>query len=242
MWTHTRHALVRRAPRAEIASSKSLARGRVDREGRQVAQVAAVAPGSGPPRRRASAARSTAPGEAAPQAAVEHQRLDHVARDVGAPDPPRAPWRGRAPGPPVRSSTRSPAPRPAVAVDHDRGARARRTACRRGSARASRAGRRWRRPVGRVTGPRRASARSADVERLVAARVRGLSCAGTFGLMPSPRRSPPPPRLRPLGVKYSPTVRSSAPPLGSSLISWKTPLPNVRVPTTSRAGGPAAPR
>jgi 5-methylcytosine-specific restriction endonuclease McrA len=32
-------------------------------------------------------------------------------------------------------------------------------------------------------------------------------------LMPAPGRAPPPPRLRPLGVKYLPTVRSSAPPL-----------------------------
>ena len=38
--------------------------------------------------------------------------------------------------------------------------------------------------------------------------------------------------LRPLGRKYSPTVMSSAPPLESGSISWKTPLPNVRVPTT----------
>ena len=52
------------------------------------------------------------------------------------------------------------------------------------------------------------------------------------GVMPAPRRTPPPPRLRPVGVKYSPTVMSSAPPLGSRSISWKTPLPNVRVPTT----------
>jgi hypothetical protein len=38
--------------------------------------------------------------------------------------------------------------------------------------------------------------------------------------------------LRPLGVKYWPAVMSSAPPLGSSRTCWKTPLPNVRVPTT----------
>ena len=52
------------------------------------------------------------------------------------------------------------------------------------------------------------------------------------GVMPAPLRTPPPPRLRPDGVKYSPTVMSSAPPLASRSISWKTPLPNVRVPTT----------
>ena len=38
--------------------------------------------------------------------------------------------------------------------------------------------------------------------------------------------------LRPLGRKYCPTVMSSAPPLGISRISWKTPLPYVLVPTT----------
>ena len=35
------------------------------------------------------------------------------------------------------------------------------------------------------------------------------------GLMPAPCLTPPPPRLRPFGVKYSPTVMSSAPPFGS---------------------------
>ena len=62
--------------------------------------------------------------------------------------------------------------------------------------------------------------------------VFGLSGALTSGVMPAPGLTPPPPRLRPLGVKYSPTVMSSAPPLESCSISWKTPLPNVRVPTT----------
>ena len=35
-----------------------------------------------------------------------------------------------------------------------------------------------------------------------------------------------------MGVKYSPTVMSRAPPLESTSSSWKTPLPNVWVPTT----------
>ena len=33
-------------------------------------------------------------------------------------------------------------------------------------------------------------------------------------------------------MKYSPIVRSSAPPLERSITCWKTPLPNERVPTT----------
>src|SRR6185437_14972843 len=60
----------------------------------------------------------------------------------------------------------------------------------------------------------------------------GLVLALTSGEMPAPSLTPPPPRLCPLGVKYSPTVKSSAPPLGSGSISWKTPLPYVCVPIT----------
>ena len=51
-------------------------------------------------------------------------------------------------------------------------------------------------------------------------------------MIPLPVETPLPPRLRPLGVKYWPAVMSSAPPLESSRTSWKTPLPNVSVPTT----------
>src|SRR5262249_45187629 len=62
--------------------------------------------------------------------------------------------------------------------------------------------------------------------------VLGLSTAWTSGWIPAPGLTPPPPRLCPSGVKYWPAVMSSAPPLSSSMTSWKTPLPNVRVPTT----------
>ena len=78
------------------------------------------------------------------------------------------------------------------------------------------------------TPPARSAASSAS-SRLG---VSGSSSALTSGVTPAPRLTPPPPRLRPLGRKYSPTVMSSAPPFGSGSISWKTPLPNVRVPTT----------
>ncbi len=61
--------------------------------------------------------------------------------------------------------------------------------------------------------------------------VFGLSFARTSGCRPAPGFTPPPPRLRPLGVKYCPAVMSRAPPLRSSMTSWKTPLPKVRVPT-----------
>ena len=68
------------------------------------------------------------------------------------------------------------------------------------------------------------SARSSASSRFVS----GSSLARTSGLSPWPGLRPAPPRLRPLGRKYWPTVRSSAPPLSSGMISWKTPLPNVR--------------
>src|ERR1700729_1480790 len=50
-------------------------------------------------------------------------------------------------------------------------------------------------------------------------------CTRTSGVMPAPSLTPPPPRLRPLGVKYSPTVILIAPPPESGSSSWKTPLP-----------------
>ena len=90
------------------------------------------------------------------------------------------------------------------------------------------------RPVSRLTAPGR---RAGSARRRAPRRVPwvfGSSLASTSGWMPAPCLTPPPPRLRPLGRKYSPTVMSSAPPLESSSISWKTPLPNVRVPTTCR--------
>src|SRR5439155_22526844 len=67
----------------------------------------------------------------------------------------------------------------------------------------------------------RASRRSA-LSRASSRLVTGRSAARTPGWTPAPRRTPPPPRFRPLGVKYSPTVMSSPPPLGRPATSWKT--------------------
>src|SRR5205807_8067729 len=50
-----------------------------------------------------------------------------------------------------------------------------------------------------------ATVRSATA-KAPSARERGLFEASTSGGIPAPSRTPPPPRLRPLGVKYSPTV------------------------------------
>src|SRR5439155_7830314 len=73
-----------------------------------------------------------------------------------------------------------------------------------------------------------ARARSATFRPCAVSTPRGTT---TSGVMPAPCLTPPPPRLRPSGVKYSPTVMSSAPPLESGCSSWKTPLPNVCVTT-----------
>ncbi len=58
-------------------------RGRIDREGRQPAQVSSL----GGPASRLTCLALDGGIEAAREPAIDHQRLDHVARDVGAPEP-----------------------------------------------------------------------------------------------------------------------------------------------------------
>ena len=107
MWTQMRIA-PSSSRSAEIASSKSRAvGGSIVKVGRaaQVAARAVVAVR----RVLGGLARRPLDGgvEAPPQPAVEHQRLDHVARDVRPPEPPHdlaVPPRGLG-----RTSTRSPA-------------------------------------------------------------------------------------------------------------------------------------
>ena len=55
--------------------------------------------------------------------------------------------------------------------------------------------------------------------------VSGSSTALTSGLIPLLASEVP------SAVKYSPTVRSSAPPAARWITSWKVPFPNERVPT-----------
>ena len=84
MWTQTRQRSVAERLGADRVV-EVLGGGRVDRERRQLAQVARArrrSPGS--PRR--APARSTPGGKRRAQPAVEHQRLDHVAGDVGLPE------------------------------------------------------------------------------------------------------------------------------------------------------------
>ena len=156
--------------------------------------------------------------ERAPQAAVEHQRLEHVARDVRAadlPDHARAALAG--------AHQHDVALRAAAAVQRRLACPRARTAARPpGSGRACAA---RRSSTKRVSGPSRRSVFSA-IGRASSRSVSGSSTARTVG------RTPFLPMFSPLGRKYSPTVRSSTPPLESGSTSWNTPLPNVRVPTT----------
>ena len=205
---------------------------RVDRERRQIAQVAAggvVAHPLGGGTRLTLDLRV----EAAPQAAVEHQRLEHVARDVRAADPPQhAPVAGARAGrrdqhevagagvrirfrpvdvhPPPAGEEGLGGEEAAAPLEHRddrRGAAASSSAERAGcggTRLAAGAHVCWRATV--LTATSSASSRSW---------VLVSSSALTSGWMPAPCLTPPPPRLRPLGVKYSPTVMSSAPPLES---------------------------
>ena len=103
------------------------------------------------------------------------------------------------------------------------GRRARRAARRPGTGRAWRRGRR----AARV-GTCRPRVRAAEPStwsaccRPSSGLVLGLSFAFTWGEIPVPLIEVP------LRVRYSPTVRSSAPPLLSGITSWKVPLPNER--------------
>src|SRR5436190_4551915 len=200
----------------------------VDRERRKAAEIASTRRGIPVVDRlarllgRALGARREPPR----QPAVQHQRLDHVARDVRPAQEShhlRVAPAGRRP-----QERELAGPRLAVAFDgqppppfeerlgHDEAP-----------------------PLGEQADdlgrfPQRdspASTRSA-LSSASSRAVFGTSRARMFGAMPAPVFTPTPPRLRPFGVKYWPAVMSSAPPLDSSTTSWKTPLPNVRVPTT----------
>ena len=107
MWTQTR-TLASSSRSAEIASSKSRAvtgsivnvtRSRRSRRG----AVAAGPGGSRPASRASRASRLHERVERPPQPAVEHQPLDHVARDVGAAEHAHdAGMAGRRPAPAAR--------------------------------------------------------------------------------------------------------------------------------------------
>ena len=82
-------------------------------------------------------------------------------------------------------------------------------------------------PLGCGAGVRAAGpAPGAPAARPSSGLVLGLSFAFTCGAIPVPLIEVP------LRVRYSPTVRSSAPPLFSGITSWKVPLPKEVVPTT----------
>ena len=166
-----------------------VARGRrVDGEGRQVAQVAAR---PGPVRRRAGGGARLALHdrvEAAPQPAVEHQRLEHVARVVRPPEPPD--YLAVAPAAPVGAHEHE------VARAHPRGGLSRlmrRPRAKNGvggeeTAALLEDGDDRRVPsLARVAAARaRATTSCRDLERLVLLRLVGCRCALTSGVIRRP--------------------------------------------------------
>ena len=245
MWTQMRQRALA-APLGGDRVVEVLRARRVDRERGEVAQVAAR-----DVRRRRSpsaavrAARSTAGSKRRrrPRSSISASSTSRATS--GRPMRrstfacPRPPW---PPRPPTRSSTRSPRPRAAVAVDDQlRPAAEERLADQEAPALvehrddAPSAARPARARAARSASPRLGrQLGERGVERLVAPRrVAVVARRARPARSRCPPRRPLPPRLRPLGRKYWPTVRSSAPPFGSSRISWKTPLPYVFVPTTS---------
>ena len=95
---------------ALIASSKSRAVGGSIVNVGSVAQVAARTSSTRGALRRVARLALDQRVEAAPQPAVEHQRLEHVARDVRAADPRAPPAAVAAARPLGATSTRSPTP------------------------------------------------------------------------------------------------------------------------------------
>src|SRR6185437_4974550 len=214
---------------------------RIDRERGEVAQVAPRAALAHHALTRLGGFAFRRLGELAPQAALEQQRLDHLAGDVGAADPAQhlgggAPARRRdqrdvALARAAAGVARGTDDEPARALAPVLGALARLeqgVSDEEAPAPAQHRDQRLARP-GRA---HPAFARS--VSRAISSPCFSSTPFATFtsGVMPAPCLTPPPPRLRPFGVKYSPTVMSSAPPLDKGSSSWKTPLPNVCVPTT----------
>ena len=159
-------------------------------------------------------------------------------RTTRAPVEPRAGC-AAAPDRPRRARPRAPARSAGEPQRDARGGRAARAApagCSRGGNSGSAVRKRPRRsstatiaPSARTRGPRRRLAARLRAAHLTlaasvlsaTARPWGVStpwATSTSGVMPAPCLTPPPPRLRPLGVKYSPTVMSSAPPLDERLL------------------------
>ena len=206
---------------------------RVDRERRQVAQVAPASPSSSGPLGRRRAPRARRPRRSARRSPRSSISASITSRATSG-RPSRAQHLRARAAPPAADPRRTRSPARALrgrgSTVHDPRAPAlEERLARRGTARAAPARRRRRRaPALTAASPASARARRRAPRR---ARSRASSRRATSGLMPAPCLTPPPPRLRPLGRKYWPTVMSSAPPLESSSTSWKTPLPNVRVPT-----------
>ena len=175
--------------------------GRVDRERRQ-RRAGRAAPASPPPL-ASRASRSTASSKPRGEAAVEHQRLDHVARDVGSPDPaddlgaaaaPRRPDRDEHEVADLRARARR-VDRQLAATLGVGGRTARRATTKR-PRRSSTAGKAG---APRLNGRAPRARRSAACELRVGVSRSAARRPTTLGLMPAPRRSPPAPRFLPFG-------------------------------------------
>ena len=252
MCTHTRTRAVAERARREIASSKSLRGRRVDRERRQVAQVAPRATSPRARRRRLArlALDERAKRRRRPRSSISASSTSRATS--GRPSRAQRP----SPWPAARAVRRDQhevagaARGPARPVDVTRRPRSKNGSAVRKRPRFSSTRRRpaARGPPARLDAPRaaprarrrltrpRADRADRDVERLVALASSGRPSRPTSGSMPAPCLTPPPPRLRPLGreVLADGDVERAAVGAARS-ISWKTPLPNVRVPDELRA-------
>ena len=189
--------------------------GRIDGEGGEIPEVAADrGPGLRPLGRLRrllldSARESDADLRSSSIAAITSAARPG-SRAPGPPSPVRGP--GRA-----RPAPSAPGSRPGARRRARFARRARREARRRGTGLASRRGLRASRAGAglRAAGP----APGAPAARPSSGFVLGLSFAFTCGGIPMPLIDVP------LRVRYSPTVRSSAPPLFRGITSWNVPLP-----------------
>ena len=189
-------------PDAPVLVAERLARDRVvevaggdgvDGEGRQVREVAAGDVG----RADVLGGALDPCGERAPQATIEHQRLDDVPGDVRAPEHAGdlvAPALGVG-----MQQSQAPGARVARALDrHPAAAPEERLADEEAAALLEQDDARWGVGQDGHLAPATAIARSSPSSVFVL----GSSLARTSGMIPLPVETPLPPRLRPLGVKY----------------------------------------
>ena len=193
MWTQTRIA-PSSSRSAEIASSKSRAvGGSIVKVGRSRRSRRGPASACGGRSAASRASRSTAGSKRRAQPAVEHQRLEHVARGRPGARAAARPCRARRAGRSARTSTRSPGAHLARGLSRlMRRPRAKNGVAGEEPAALLEHGDDRVGALTRARAPRLRTATSSASSRFVLP----LSCAFTSGVMPAPRFDPPPPRLR----------------------------------------------